>query len=278
MNVVLDSLPIPVRFIQFSGGERHVQIEAIPPVKAKSATIRADIRSSNDLLDYLLLEDALLQISPTLSLHLEVPYLPYARQDRVCAPGQAFSLQVLTNLLRLNPKASITVWDCHSPVGLDLLGAKNIGQEDIISQCPALVAELQSPDTVLVAPDKGAVGRTLAVAGRFGLHDIIFCEKKRDPTTGKITEFSVSANSLAGKTAVITDDICDGGMTFIGVAEALRARSCTRILLYVTHGIFSKSFESFTGKIDHVFCSDSFPQTTRPNLTTIAFKSARTAL
>jgi ribose-phosphate pyrophosphokinase len=277
MNVEIDHTALRVRFIQFSGGERHVQIDAGAQGSGKSAKVRADIRSSNDLMDYLLLEDALFQMHPALTLHLEIPYLPYARQDRVCAPGQAFSLQVLARLLGLKPKASVTVWDCHSPVGLALLGARNIGQEDIICQCPALVNELQSPNTVLIAPDKGAVARTQAVAKRFGIKDIVFCEKKRDPTTGRITEFTVSADSLAGKTAVITDDICDGGMTFIGVAEALKARSCKRVLLYVTHGIFSKGFALFEGKVDHIFCSDSFPQKAQPNLTTIAFNSARSA-
>ena len=51
--------------------------------------------SSHDVMDYLLLENILL--TQGLTIDLEVPYFPYARQDRICAVGQAFSLDVMTS-------------------------------------------------------------------------------------------------------------------------------------------------------------------------------------
>ena len=43
--------------------------------------------SSHDVMDYLLLENILL--TQGLTIDLEVPYFPYARQDRICAVGHA---------------------------------------------------------------------------------------------------------------------------------------------------------------------------------------------
>ena len=92
---------IPVKFTQFSGGERHVQIdEKTLNSLSGNVLVRAQMTSSHDVMDYLLLENILL--NQGLTVDLEVPYFPYARQDRICAVGQAFSLDVMTKLLNIN--------------------------------------------------------------------------------------------------------------------------------------------------------------------------------
>ena len=79
--------------------------------------------------------------------------------------------------------------------------------------------------------------------------------------------------NLKGKIAIISDDICDGGMTFIGIAKALRALNCEHIVLYVTHGIFSKGLSVFDGLIDQIFTTTSFKQTPHDKLTVIDFQT-----
>jgi ribose-phosphate pyrophosphokinase len=70
---------------------------------------------------------------------------------------------------------------------------------------------------------------------------------------------------------VITDDICDGGMTFIHVAQRLKALSAERVVLFVTHGIFSKGLGVFDGLIDHFYTTDSFPHPADERITTIPY-------
>jgi len=268
---------IPVTFMQFSGGERHVQLTA-DDVTALNGNVyvRAQMLCSNDVMDYLLLENVLL--AQGLTVYLEVPYFPYARQDRACAVGQAFSLDIMTRLLAINAnqtqgsQAEIVVWDCHSSVTTALLNAnsgfqamRNIGSVEIIRQCAVLTDILSTEDCVLICPDKGAKARTESIAAGFAdLRSsplpIIYCDKQRDPSTGKILRAKVNASDLSGKTCVLTDDICDGGATFVGIAEALRELNCEHVVLYVTHGIFSKGLGVFAGLIDQIFTSDSLPQ------------------
>ncbi|HCW5621355.1 TPA: ribose-phosphate pyrophosphokinase, partial [Acinetobacter baumannii] len=141
---------IPVKFTQFSGGERHVQIDetTLGSLSGK-VLVRAKMASSHDVMDYLLLENILL--TQGLTIDLEVPYFPYARQDRICAVGQAFSLDVMTKLLNINAdkkagkQGKVTVWDCHSEVTTALLAANtsfsevvNISSVDIIAKSEAL--------------------------------------------------------------------------------------------------------------------------------------------
>ncbi len=261
---------LQIDFLQFPGGERHVQIVSRDDFDLiESVLIRAYVNSSDDILDYLLLENALLKIKPNLKIDLELPYLPYARQDRVCSYGQAFSLEVIAALLKINKKRKIFVWDCHSVVGLNLTGAINITSESIIAKSTSLLNEFKNPNVILVCPDKGALRRSEAVGIAFGVNEIVLCEKVRNPSNGKITGMSVAANDLTMKTAIIIDDICDGGMTFIGIAKALKELNCSSVVLYITHGIFSKGLGVFDNLIDRIYTTDSFPQTNHEKLTII---------
>ena len=267
---------IEVKAISFPSGERHIQISNQGETssvnrlqKSQSVQIRANLNTSDAILDLLLLENALLNINPELIIDLLLPYLPYARQDRVCAAGQAFSMQVMSQLLKIQPKRSITVWDCHSKVGLDLTQAINIPAEQLIAHCDELVELIQSPDTALVCPDNGAVPRTQAVAQYFNQSNVVYAHKNRDPLTGQITHMELVTPFITQKTAVIIDDICDGGATFLQLSELLRGNGFEHIVLYVTHGVFSRGLQVFNGLVDAIYTTNSLPQTTHLKLTVI---------
>ena len=244
----------------FSGGERHIQLLNLPASLPKLLKAKAIINSSNDLMDLLLINNALSNhYGETVLLNLEIPYMPYARQDRVCAQGQAFSLELIAQLISTLKINSLVTWDCHSQVGVDLTGAFNVSATEIIKTSAELVSVLMHPESVLVCPDKGALSRCADLQQQLDIRQMVNCEKRRDPATGKITHTDVLVDDLTGKTAVITDDICDGGYTFIKIAEQLKAKNVERVVLYVTHGIFSKGFEVFDGLIDSIFTTNSFP-------------------
>ncbi len=267
---------IEATFMTFSGGERHVQLGRIPGDCEPAFSITAYIRSANDLIDLLLIKNALdNQFRQPVAIDLEIPYLPYARQDRVCAPGQAFSLEVMAALIRQLAPNKLTTWDCHSPVGLQLTGASNVKPADIISNSPALVALLKDKNSVLICPDKGAVNRCNEIKSQLHISEMVRCAKRRDPATGEITHTDVLVDDLTGKCAVITDDICDGGYTFIKIAEQLRAKNAEKIMLYVTHGIFSKGLDVFDGLIDEIYTTDSFSHSATKKLTTIKFSNTQ---
>ena len=266
---------LDISFVQFSGGERHVQLGAF--ADQMTYVLRADLRSSGDVFDLLLTADALIQKFKNCELTIETPYLPYARQDRVCAPGQAFSLKVLAGVLgHLQNVRKIIVWDCHSPVGIELTGAQNVPAKDIIKTNPDLSALIMDLSSVMICPDKGAVHRTREIVTAFEkdfqTDPIVYCEKIRDPATGQITHTDMKVESLEGRTAIITDDICDGGYTFIKIAEQLKAKGAKQVILFVTHGIFSKGLTVFDGLIDHVFTTDSFAHDPDPRLTVVPYR------
>jgi len=255
MNILIKTMEgknIDCESFSFSGGERHIQIKKMPLDTSKEFNIKAVINSSDDLLDLLLINNGLCNhYKEKVIINLEIPYMPYARQDRVCAIGQAFSMELMAQLLNILNLKRLVTWDCHSQVGLDLTGAVNISSTEIIQASDELVTILQSKDSVLICPDNGALARCEQLQATLNISEMVRCEKRRDPATGRITHTDVLVEDLSGKTAVITDDICDGGYTFIKIAEQLKEKNVDKVVLYVTHGIFSKGLEVFDGLVDY---------------------------
>jgi ribose-phosphate pyrophosphokinase len=285
-------LPAPT-LVQFSGGERHVQIGKWDTRNITQVNIRANIWTAEDLMDLLLVGDAFYRHLPDAHFNIEIPYMPYSRQDRMCAVGQAFSLEVLAHVLNtLKGVNKLVTWDCHSAVGLSLLGAINVSPEEIINKCSPLIERLISANSVVICPDRGAVNRTANIVKFFEtawpvVIETLHCTKVRDPSTGQITGTAFDFNAantfyhesmekgtpdLTGKTCIITDDICDGGYTFIQIAKLLREHGANRVILYVTHGIFSKGLSVFEGLIDEVYTTASFPNVSAPMLTVIDYE------
>jgi ribose-phosphate pyrophosphokinase len=74
--------------------------------------------------------------------------------------------------------------------------------------------------------------------------------------TGQLSGFHTNIADFEGKTCFIVDDICDGGGTFVGLAALLKSRHAGKIVLIVSHGIFSKGFD--LANIDAIYTTDSF--------------------
>src|ERR1019366_1946170 len=249
----------------FSGGEIQIRLDETDVIPVE-VVIRADLRTASGIMELLLVTYALRQkyISAT-KIHLTLPYLPYARQDRVCSPGEAFSLEVMCRLLSSQNYATIQLWDVHSPVSLKLLpNAYNVLVADLIdgSKMPSSVFST----TVFVSPDKGAINRVSGCAEKFN-RPMIVAEKIRDPKTGIITGTKIVDGDMeridrgdvnCGGGFLMIDDICDGGRTFIELAKVLRPMTTGEIRLYVTHLIASQGFEVFYGLIDEIYTSNCF--------------------
>lgn len=244
-QVELDYQKITYKHLTFSGGEEHVAIDkpGIPTHELGLATIRADIRSSTNLVELLLLVDAIKRLpiySVSTKIELLIPYFPYARQDRVCNPRDSFSLGVVAELINGLGANRVTVWDPHSTVTEALVkNIRVVPQEKVVHEYLAWYIRLN--DVVLVAPDAGAIKKTEALSKLMGGVPVVYAHKERDTATGAILGIKVlNPDLIAGRNLLVVDDICDGGRTFVELAKAISAYSPKSLDLFVTHGIFSQ--------------------------------------
>jgi len=67
----------------------------------------------------------------------------------------------------------------------------------------------------------------------------------------------VYADDLTGKNCLIVDDICDGGGTFMGLAEKLQEKQAGHLFLAVSHGIFSQGLSELQKHFKQIFCTNS---------------------
>jgi ribose-phosphate pyrophosphokinase len=249
--------------IVFPGGEVHVNAQHLPD-KCSDFIVRTWLQTSEDVMQMLMVCDILKNKYPDARFALDIGYMPYARQDRVCAEGDAFSFRVFVELLNtINPDVLYTR-DLHSRAAFHTLAhgltseVRVHHQLDAIKNNVFLSTQIKDSDILIVSPDKGAQEKATHIASTFGC-GILYGEKVRDAASGKLSGFQINIAGITIKDRVclIVDDICDGGGTFLGLAEELLKHEPKEIWLYVTHGIFSKGLEIFDNKINKIFTTDT---------------------
>jgi ribose-phosphate pyrophosphokinase len=230
-------------------------------------TIVANIQSSDDLFKLAMLKDALTRFDPR-PVRLFIPYFPYARQDRVCDRGEAFSLTVVAKFIAAQGFAHVTIVDPHSnatPAALEGAGIPLtvITQLDILNGFTNFIPVLMG--SLLVSPDAGS-NKKVSDAAEWLIHpNFIRADKLRDLTNGTIKEIVVYADDLKGRQVVILDDICERGGTFVGLAKVLKAKNAGKVILFVTHGVFGGKGEAqatieklLASGIDEIWTTNSY--------------------
>ena len=98
----------PATFV-FPGGEVHIALPDFDSEHVRLARIHALLKTSDDVMRLLMLTDALRRRIGQAPIHLVMPYVPYARQDRVCNPGAAHGAKVFCDLIN---RKNITTSTC----------------------------------------------------------------------------------------------------------------------------------------------------------------------
>lgn len=186
---------------------------------------------------------------------LILPFIPGARQDRENGTGDVlFTLRSVAKMINDRKFRKVTVLDPHSDVAPALI--------DRCWVIPAVncVQSFTAGTCAVVAPDGGAEKRAAKVAQKLGV-PLVHAWKKRVVATGKLSGFGMEPIGIGGllPTAgrlLLVDDICDGGGTFLGLADVIEERGFTADL-FVTHGIFSQGTEKLLQKFEKVFTTDS---------------------
>lgn len=168
------------------------------------------------------------------NIELNMPYIPNARQDRVKAPEDVFTLKYFAKMINSLGFSKVTVLDPHSYVSEALLDnicikTPKANVEKVLDK----ISEGGKEDVLLFYPDEGAMKRYSAMCDK----PYVFGIKKRDWTTGEIQGLDVQGQTqlIEGSTILIVDDICSRGGTFYHSAKALKALGAGKINLYISH-------------------------------------------
>jgi ribose-phosphate pyrophosphokinase len=240
----------------FPAGEVSVCLRGSTPLDSE-ARITVRIRNGDDFMRLALQVDALRR-SGAKRISAFLPYMPYARQDRVDVPGNSLSIRVFADLLNSLKIDEVVTFDPHSDVVAAVVDrCRVISPRGYVAKVikDRIIYDHGPDGFLLVSPDAGQEKKIHNL--RLG-YPVLQGLKHRDVATGKLSGFGiVDQDAPIGKACVIVDDMIDGGGTFVGLAEVLRARHATHVYLICSHGIFSKGAR-VADKFDRVFVTDSY--------------------
>lgn len=244
----------------FPDSQPHIKIDtASAEIVNKQAPLRilSRIADANDLLMVLFIKNTLTYLGyETIELHIS--YLMAARMDRVMLDGEPFSLKVIAGILNQADFKRVIIFDPHSDVTTALIErAYAVSNHHFVKDAlEDYFGNNRKEKFCLVSPDAGALKKIHKLAQYLEVEDVVECMKERDVKTGALTNFKTVTGDLSNQTCIIIDDICDGGGTFAGTARMLKEKGASKVVLIVSHGIFSKG--TVIEFVDEIYTTDSY--------------------
>jgi ribose-phosphate pyrophosphokinase len=256
---------LKVKFSTFPAGEEYVCIEN-PELIGESVIVEINDASSSTIMKACLIADAIKNIDPTTPIIAKFGYFPYGRQDRACKVGESFSLKFFIEMLKLRFDR-VDTFDPHSDVTRQELGYMLREDRGFLARQykdskgnVGKLKEFLPRDLVVISPDKGAVQRSWNLLNFLDLdNEVVECDKVRSNNTINIVIDPINKNGIKhNKNFVISDDIVDGGMTFLVLAQRIREINPDAVLyLIISHGVFSKGFSEIEKYYTGIYMVDN---------------------
>ena len=190
---------------------------------------------NNHLMELLIMIDACRRASAR-QITAVIPYYGYARADRKTAGRESITAKLVANLITQGGADRILAMDLHSA---QIQGYFDIPFDHVYGS-PVLInylASKQLSDLVVVSPDVGGVARARAFAKKLNDAPLAIVDKRRQ--AHNVAEVMNVIGDVAGKTAVLVDDMIDTGGTISEAARILRQQGARQVYACATHAVFS---------------------------------------
>jgi ribose-phosphate pyrophosphokinase len=187
-----------------------------------------------------------------------VPYLAYARQDRVFLQGEPISSETIAHMLEA--------------AGIEQLLTVNVHEDKVLLHFPfparsvsavPLLAEhfvkKGCAKAFALSPDKGAIHIAEEARKILG-GECGYLEKNRDRYTGQVG-MERKTFDVRGRTVIIFDDIISSGGTIVAAAKILKELNPQRIYVACVHPLLIGEAERLilqTG-VEEIVGTDSVP-------------------
>ncbi len=220
----------------FEDGETRVRLEE--HVRGSDVYVLQSLCTPVDhnIMELLLMVDAVRRCSAS-RVTAVVPYLAYAKQEKKTAGlREPISAKLLANLMRTAGVDRLLTVDLHSAA---IEGFFDIPVDHLrIHGMLAGYFEKRDlcDDVVVVSPDAGGVPRANDLRERLGASLAIVYRQGPNRRNGQDLEM---VGEVAGKCAIIVDDMITTGNTLLSTVEAVLARGARSVYACATHGVFT---------------------------------------
>jgi ribose-phosphate pyrophosphokinase len=185
------------------------------------------------------------------------PWYGYSRQDKKSAPREPISARLVARMLEAAGIDRILTMDLHQGQ-IQGFFQKPCDHMTALFMLTQYFADLGLEDLVVVAPDAGRVKLNKRFAYQIGA-DLAILNKERPAQ--QVAEIGYVIGDVAGKTAVLVDDIIDTAGTLKAAAQAVHDAGARRVYAAATHGVFSgNAWENLASAgLEQIVVTDTIP-------------------
>lgn len=228
---------------------------------------------SDRLLELWLMIDAARRASAG-RITVVLPWYPYSKQERKFRGREPISARVVADLTVAAGANRIVTMDLHEGA---IQGFFDIPM-DHLPNLPVFLnvfrrEGLTGPNTVIVAPDAGAVERATDVARKLDC-DIAVIFKRHPEENVELAHTVETVGDLEGKRALLVDDFIFGGSTIVNAAHEVMQAGAVEVNACVTHAIMCGDAPRLIGesKISTLYTTDTIPPRpdTPPNVKVVS--------
>ncbi|KAK9495561.1 phosphoribosyltransferase-like protein [Lipomyces doorenjongii] len=187
-----------------------------------------------------------------------MPNFPYARQDKKDKSRAPITAKLMANMLQTAGCSHVITMDLHAS---QIQGFFNVPVDNLYAEPSVLKYIRENVDygnAVIVSPDAGGAKRAAALADQLDLNfALIHKERQRANEVSRM----VLVGDVAGKVAILVDDMADTCGTLVKAAETLTTHGAVSVIAIVTHGILSgKACERIMdSRLTKVICTNTVP-------------------
>jgi ribose-phosphate pyrophosphokinase len=185
------------------------------------------------------------------------PWYGYSRQDKKSAPREPISARLVARMLEAAGIDRMLTMDLHQGQ-IQGFFQKPCDHMTALFMLTQYFADLGLEDLVIVAPDAGRVKLNKRFAAKLGA-DLAILNKDRPAQ--QVAEISYVIGDVAGKTAVLVDDIIDTAGTLKAASQAVHDAGARRVYAAATHGVFSgNAWENLASAgLEQIVVTDTIP-------------------
>ncbi|KAG8729013.1 hypothetical protein FRC12_021324 [Ceratobasidium sp. 428] len=194
-----------------------------------------------------------------------IPLFPYARQDKKDKSRAPITAKLVANMIQRSGCDHVITMDLHASQiqGFFDVPVDNVSALHFLYAEPSIIhyirTRLDVSKCIIVSPDAGGAKRATAIADRLGVEFALFHKERK-----KANEVSrmVLVGHVAGKVAILVDDMADTCGTLVRAAEHLAEAGAERTFAFVTHGILSgNALENIEkSALEKVVVTNTIPQ------------------
>jgi ribose-phosphate pyrophosphokinase len=240
-------------YCRYEESVRGADVFIVQPICANPTT---GVGTNDALMELLALIDAAVGGSAHRVIAV-TPWYGYSRQDKKSAPREPITARLVARMLEASGIDRILTMDLHSGQ-IQGFFSKPCDHMTALFMLTQYFADLGLEDLVVVAPDAGRVKLNKKFASKIGA-DLAILNKERPAQ--QVAEIGYVIGDVAGKTAVLVDDIIDTAGTLKAAAQAVLDAGARRVYAAATHGVFSgNAWENLAAAgFEQIVVTDTMP-------------------